>query len=76
MWDISVGMCVVGAVILYVGLGGSWGGLFNTWRDRFGDERVKQALIVGLLLVALGTVGIVFQVWAGCTAHPQGCLAS
>jgi hypothetical protein len=61
MWDVSIGLCVLGTVILYVGLGGSRGGLFNTWVARFGEERVKQTLLLGLLLLGIGVVGIIIS---------------
>jgi hypothetical protein len=61
MWDLSVGACVAGVVILYVALGGSRGMQFNTWQDRFGEDRVKQTLLLGLFLLAIGVVGILIS---------------
>ena len=75
MMNISLLITGAGVLIILSTLGSRNGALFNFWLEHFGEERVKQVLLIGLLLVGLGVAGILIEVIHNCSVHPQGCLA-
>lgn len=76
MWNIFLAACVLGLAVIYFTIGGPGAWLMRRhWLPRYGEVRVKQALIVGMCFVGIGAIGLTTIAIQGCMIHPSGCLA-